>query len=391
MRRVDHLIIGGGIAGVSAAEAIRNRDAAATIAIVGDESHLLYSRVLLPHVVRGKVSEEKAFLRTREFFIERNIECVIGVAATRLDAASRTVAFSDGSEIGYGKLLVATGGAVRRLDCPGAADAGCLYLQTLEDAAALKEAAKSGPALVIGGGFIALEFAMSFAHYGTPVVAVARGDGFFSRVLDDAGRRKLHAALAAHGVEVRPNAAVRAIEIVGGRKIAQLSTGERIECAAVGVGIGIVPNVGWLAASGIALSEGALVDDHLRASADVFAAGDVAEFMDARLGERRRVGNWQNALFQGKIAGANMAGGDAPYDAITSYSITCFDLPIAFVGAVDVRSDERVVRETAAGASLQFFLRENRVIGATCVGPFSDRAAVTALITSGAPLSALVP
>lgn len=380
MQRFDHIIIGAGIAGTMAAETIRARDASATICIVGDEPHRLYSRVLLPHVVRGKSSEEKAFLRTEASYEEKQFAFRKGVAVASVDPAAHVVRFADGSEASYDKaLLIATGGSVRKLSCPGADEADVMYFQTLDDAQRIV-ATSARTALVCGGGFIALELLMSFAHMGVPAIVVMRGKGFFSRVLDPRGAEMIADEVAKHGIQVRTATEVVAIERVQGMKKAFLTSGESVICDAVSAGLGIIPNVGFLAGSGIDIATGVLADSHLRASSPgVFAAGDVAESPDPFTGERRITGNWQNAMFQGKIAGANMAGADDEYAMLTAYSITCFDLPIAFVGATDGSADERIVRETMQG-SLQLFLKQGRCVGATSVGPFSDRATVTKLI-----------
>ncbi len=386
--RIDCIIIGGGIAGVTAAENIRQRDPNGTIRILGKEKHALYSRVLLPHVVRGQVPEEKAYLKTPTALTDKNIEYVTGVRVASVDAGRHVVRLADGSELSYGKLLVATGGSSRVLDCPGAKEAGCIFLQTMDDARDLMAAKGTAKALVYGGGFSSLELLMCFAHHGAPVTAVLRGDGFFSRVLDPRSKAMILSVLRARGIEVLLHSEIRGIEIRGGLKAVHLSDGSVKNCTALGVGIGIVPNIAFLAGSGIETNAGIVADDRLRATApDVFAAGDVAEFDDRALGMRHVVGNWQNAMFQGKTAGANMAGDDAAYDAVTSYSISIFDLPAAFAGATDVSVDERIVRQTDKGASLQLLVKNGRVVGATCIGPYSDRLAVNALLASKTPLS----
>ncbi len=388
MERFDHIIIGGGVAGVTAAETIRGRDSGASVLVAGEERHALYSRVLLPHVIRGKTAEEKAFLRQPGHFEKLGIAYRTGVAAARVDARAKTVTFSDGSSASYGKLLVATGGSARPLDVPGAKEAGCLQFQTLDDMRAIVASRGTASALVYGGGFIGLEFVMSFVHFGAPVTAVMRGDGFFSRVLDADGCRAVTETAAKNGVTVRTRATIKAIELAGPRKIVHFDRGEPVACQTMATGIGIDPNVGFLAGSGVGTGSGVLVDDRLRSETDgVFAAGDVAEFFDASVGRRHVVGNWQNALLQGKVAGENMTGGDRAYDVLTSYAITCFGLPVVFMGATDVVDAERVTRRTDAGAFLQLFLLGGRVVGATCVGPFGDRAAVSRLISSRQPLT----
>jgi NADPH-dependent 2,4-dienoyl-CoA reductase/sulfur reductase-like enzyme len=382
----DHLILGGGVAGTTAAETIRAREPNASVAIVSDEPHRLYSRVMLPHVVRGRVKEERVFLKKPQFYSDAGIELLSNVGALSVDAAARRVTCNDGREFSYGKLLIATGGRPRRLECPGADAAGILYFQTLEDARALA-AARTGPAAVVGGGFIGMEFLMSFAHCGVPTTAVVRGPWFWSGVLDEASGRRVTWALRRHGVDVRlASGAVRGIATEGEGRVVHVERGEPVRCAVVAAGVGLERNVGFLAGSGIDVGTGVLTDATLAASApDVYAAGDVAEFEDPISG-RRVLGNWSNALLQGKHAGRAMTGDAASFTALTQYAITCFDLPVVFLGATD--TPERSSRVYGDEAVLQFFLRGGRVIGATCVGKFMEREAVVRLITSGAALSA---
>lgn len=386
--RIDYLIIGGGIAGVTAAEHIRQRDAVGTIRILGEEKHALYSRVLLPHVVRGRVPEEKAYLKAPNALSDKQIEFSTGVRVTRVDAARHVVVTDSGEELTYGKLLIATGGSVRTLDVPGAKEAGCISFQTIDDARALRDSLGASKALVYGGGFIALEMVMSYVHNGAPVTVVMRGDGFFSRVLDPRSKAKLLEAMKAKGVEVILHAQITGVETNGNLKTVFLSDGSKHVCTALATGIGIVPNVAFLEGSGIPVADGILADDHLRSSApDVYVAGDVAEFDDRALGMRHIVGNWQNAMFQGRVAGANMAGEETAFEAVTAYGITVFDIPVAFIGATDVPVDERIVRETEKGASLQLLVKGGRVVGATSVGLFTDRTSVNRLLATKTSLS----
>lgn len=375
----DHLIIGGGVAGTTAAETIRSRATDATVAIVGAEPHLLYSRVLLPHVIRGKSTEQKAFLRTSAQYDEKGITLLNGRAVVGIDGRHRVARMDDGSEITFGKLLIATGGTPRQLECPGGHDESVLSFQTIEDARKIL-AASHGSAVTVGGGFIALEFIMSFAHLGAPVTAILRGDGFFSRVLDKASSRMLATHMEGNGVTLVRRAEVKAIERRGLSRAVHLSTGVEINTEAVGVGVGLVPNIAFLKGSGVETAQGVIVDSRLRASVDgVYAAGDVAEFADELTGERRMVGNWTNALLQGKFAGMQMTGSDEPFRAVTSYAITCFGLSVMFLGATDLMPESRIVRESD-GSTVQFFIRRGAVVAATCVGPFSERAIAMKMI-----------
>jgi NAD(P)H-nitrite reductase large subunit len=382
--RHDHLIVGGGIAGVTAAETIRKRDDRASIRVIGTERHPLYSRVLLPHVADGRAREERVVIRTAAELAAKGIEYAVGETAAKLDLGRRVVTLADGAERGYGKLLVASGGDARRFEGPGAEH--CLYFRTLDDLHALLSARAVGRAVVYGGGFNALDLCVSLARRGARVTSVVRGDGHLARSLDPRSREAIRSALERHGVAVAPRKELRAVERTTAGYVAHLADGGREACDLVGVSIGVTPNVGWLAGSGVPVATGVVVDERLRAAEGVFAAGDVAEYFDAGAAMHRIAGNWMNAMFQGRTAGENMTGADRVFDLVTSYSIAVFDLPVAFVGATDDRLSDRVVRATDA-ATLQLFLHDGRVVGATCVGHFTERAALTKLMASRAALS----
>lgn len=380
----DHLIIGGGIAGTTAAETIRQRDPRASVRIVAAERHPVYSRVLLPHVADGRAKEDRVVIRTAAALEAKGIAYDAGAVATSVDAAARTVALADGSTCSYGKLLIASGSEARRFDGPGAEH--CSYFRTLDDLRALMATSRVGSAVVYGGGFNAIDLAVSLVRRGARVTCVMRGDGFLARALDARSRAAVTASLEAHGVTIMPRTELRSVERNISGLAAHLSEGGRLECDLVGVSAGVVPNVAFLAGSGIEVRHGVVTDERLRAADGVYAAGDVAEYLDPNVGAHRIAGNWMNAMFQGKVAGTNMTGGDDAFALVTSYSIASFELPIAFVGATDVEADERVVRPLAAGGALQFILRGGRIVGATCVGAFTDRAALSRLMTAGTKL-----
>lgn len=385
LQRYDHLVIGGGIAGVTAAEAVRQRDGRATICVLGAERHPLYSRVLLPHVADGRANASRAVLKTSDSLAAKGIEFATGVEVRAVDTRAKEVSLADGARVGYGTLLIASGSVARRFGGPGGEH--CMTFRTLDDLAPFEAAASSGSAVVYGGGFNAIDLAASFARRGVRVTAIIRGDGYLARVMDQVSRDMIRASLASHGVDVRTRTDLVAVEKNGSIFKAYLSDKNAIECGGVATSIGVDPNVGFLEGSGIPTHAGVLTDERLLAASGVFAAGDVAEYLDVHLGERRIAGNWQNAMFQGKIAGANMAGESLAFDMVTSYSIPCFELPVSVVGATDVMDGERVVRHQSGVGVLQLIFKRDHVVGATCVGPFSARAAVTKLIAGEVPMN----
>ena len=381
VQHYDHIIIGAGICGVTAAETVRRRAPDASILIIGDETHPLYSRVLLPHVIRGKVGEEKIYLTPDAALAERRIDVRHGVSVTHVDAATRTLTTSDANGYGFGTLLIATGSRPKALRCEGANDVGTHRLQTIEDVRMILAARRGGTAVVIGGGFIALELIMSYAHLGAKVVALLRKDGFYSSVLDDASKRAIIRVLEAIGVDVRTNITVDALQRSGDDTIVRMSDGTSIAAQVVGLGIGLDANIGFLKDSGIETRHGVVTDAALRTNVPgVYAAGDVAEFLDPFIGNHHLVGNWQNALFQGKLAGENMTGGTAEVSKTSGYSIAIFGTPVSFVGATDIVPDERVVRDDGKGSVLQLLMKDRRVMGATAIGSFIDRTWVNKLI-----------
>ena len=374
----DHLIIGGGIAGVSAAEAVRKHDPRGTILVLGAERHPLYSRVLLPHIADGRAKVSRALLKTPAALAANGIGYESGAEVQRVDARGKKVTLADGSVIGYEKLLIASGSHARRFPGPGGEH--CMNFRTLDDLDAFESAVGTGNVVVYGGGFNAIDLAASFVRRGSRVTAVIRGDGYLSRVMDRSSRDAIRAVLSSHGIDVRTHVDLVAVEKKGTGLLAYLSDKSTIDCGAVGTSLGIEPNVGFLDGSGIPVGHGVLTDERLMATPDVFAAGDVAEYFDVHLGDRRIAGNWQNAMFQGKTAGENMAGGVVAFDMVTSYSIPCFELPVSVIGAVGIADGERIARNVAGAGTVQLVMKDARVVGATCVGPFGDRAAVTKFI-----------
>src|SRR3989344_2000991 len=160
MKSVDFLIVGGSAAGTTAAEVIRQLNPQASITIITDENHEQYSRVLLPHYIRGKVQREQVFLKKPQWYEEKGIELIKGHKAVSLEPESHRVTVDDGEQIQYKKLLIAIGGDVIKLNVAGNDLSNIFYLRTIEDAdSAIAASKKSKRGLVLGGGFVSLDFA----------------------------------------------------------------------------------------------------------------------------------------------------------------------------------------------------------------------------------------
>lgn len=386
MKQVDYLIIGGGVAGTTAAEAIRKTDQSGSITIVWDEEATLYSRVMLPDFLREKVTFEQLFLRKKEDYQEKGIELLSGVAVQKFSAAEKTAFLSSGEEIKAGKVLVASGGRVNSLPIPGGELVGVVYLRTTQDANKIKDLLiSSKSAALVGGGFIGIEFAQTFIKHGLKTTALVREKAFWEPVVGENSGKLLSKLLTDNGVEVRHE--VEAAEFVGEEKLraVRLKTGEEINVDLVGVGIGIHLNLDHLQDSGLKLNKGVVTNEYLETSVPgVWAAGDIAEFQDTIFGKNHTLGNWTNATAQGRVAGANMAGEKQPFETVSAYSITIFGVNFSFLGDPVVDQETEVIERGGVeeGKIGRILLKNDIIVGASLINLPAERNTLTNLVKS---------
>lgn len=404
MNRVDYLIIGGSAAGTTAVEVIRSLNPESSITIVTDENHEEYSRVLLPHYIRGKVSREQVFLKKPEWYHQNNIELVKGVKTEKLVPASHRVKVSDGEEYQYGKLLIAIGGKVIKLDVPGAELGNILYMRTIEDAdkivkvassAAAKALAdkQSAKAVVIGGGFIGLEFTSCLKINGVEKVTVlVMEDYYWQGKLDKDSARVLQNTLERNGVKILVNEQVA--EFRGSPLTVVTKSGKTFEADVVGIGIGIRSDLSWLAGSGIKINRAIVTNEYLETNlADVYAAGDCAEFHDVIFDRDHIMGNWANATSQGLAVGKTMTGERTIFETASSYSINYFDGACSFIGVTDEKfADEMVSRGSVeAGKMTRIFVKTIdgivRIVGATVINDPSQVSPLTSAVKGKVDIS----
>ena len=397
-----YLIIGGGIAGVTAAETIREKDALASIAIISDESEILYSRVLLPSYLKKRIRREQVFLRRPAEFTGLRIDLRMNEQVARIDTKHRDVIFENGLAVGYEKLLLATGGRVIPWDGPGDQDL-IFRLHTLEDADRLDQALdRIRQPVVVGASFITLEFLDIFTMRGIPPALVVRDKHFFSRFVEDQGGQIFHDNFERHGIktiyndmlaEVRP-APDTILEYakespqIGENQRARINILTRglaeLPCDAIALGIGIERSRGYLEGSDIEQGEkGIRTNEYLETSVPgIFAAGDVAEFFDVIYGQHRIVGNWTNAVLQGKRAALNMLGERQEFRAVAGYSITNLGFQITVLGWCDDPRDSIVRVEWGKKQYERLFFREGALVGAVLINKFADRTHLAKLIES---------
>src|SRR3989338_4196379 len=278
---MNYVIIGGGISGTTAAEELRKRDSHAEITIVSEEHHPLYSRVLLPHYIKGKIPRERVFLKKETWYAEQRIEWLPGVIAQHLDPRNKFVGLSNGREYPYDKLLIATGAEARSLEDDAR---GVSYFRTLDDADHFLQLVMQQQGIprgaVYGSGFIACEYVNLFHHFNIPTTLVYRGSSFWNRVLEPVCGELITQYLSQQGVAFHPNEELKTI--IGEKELQGFTTNKQEYSANIlGIGIGLEPHFSWLKQAGVEVGIGIRANEYLETSIpDIFTAGDIAEFFD---------------------------------------------------------------------------------------------------------------
>ncbi len=337
-RAYAYIIVGGGLAGASAVEGIRERDKKGAILLVSSEKHLPYDRPpLTKKLWFGKKKVEEIFIHDQKFYDENKVTVASGITITSLDPKQRSVTTKAGKQYRYQKLLLATGGVPRTLPIPGGTLEGICYFRTLDDYLKLRNESTEGKkAVVIGGGFIGSEIAAAMAMNKIDVTMIFPESYLVNRVFPEYLGRALLDQFLSRGIKVLANEKPSAFSKEGDRFFTYTESGKKIESDMVIVGIGIAPSLDLPRRAGLQTANGVIVDEYLQASLpDIYAAGDIAFFPYQALGKQTRVEHWDNALNQGKWAGLNMAGAHKPYDYMPYFFSDLFEFGYEAVGEVD--------------------------------------------------------
>ncbi|APW39638.1 hypothetical protein RD110_22525 [Rhodoferax koreense] len=360
-RDCDFVLIGGGLASATAAETLRAEGATGTIAMVCAEPIAPYHRPALSKrlLLSAEARPPQPVLRP-EVYERLEVELLLGTRAVHVDAAARQVRLDRGPPLRYGRLLVATGAHAVRLAVPGADLPGVYCLRHAGDAAAIHAAAaRARRVVVIGASFIGMEVSATLCQKGLDVTMLAPRRGRFD-VLRAPGLVRYFASLyERHGVRL----AIGEATALSGRTRVEgvvLGDGRVLGCDLVIVGIGVRPDVAFLAGSGIPCEDGVLVDDRLQSGTQgVFAAGDVANFFDPVFQKRRRIEHWDNAVRQGRLAAKNMLGRNLPYDEVSTFYCEVFDRGFQFLGAAEGATERIEMGALDSGAWATLFLRDH--------------------------------
>ncbi len=393
---IRYLIVGNGAAGITAAEEIRARDPHGEIAVVSAEIHPMYSRPGLAYVIIDEIPARQVEARTPAWYARQKIKLVHG-RAVGLDAAAHRVLLANHPPLGYDRLLIATGARAASLPYPGASLDGIVYLDTLDGTLELlRKLKRARRAVVVGGGITALEMAEGFAHNRVETHYLVRRNTLWSAVFNEAESKLLDEKMRRHGIEIHYNAEVA--EVLGDKRQrvqgVRLESGEVLPCDVVGAGIGVKAQLEWVKDTPLKIDRGVQVNEHLESNLpDVYVAGDCAQAWDPWTQKHMLDVLWPTAVAQGRVAGANMAGGHETYAKGTPFNVCLlFGWHLTAMGQIGGgRGDEgEIVQHTLSRGSsevwstrpasytsawshagdnhLRLLLDGNRVAGALVIG-----------------------
>lgn len=384
------VVVGANLAGGRAVETLRAEGFDGRVVLVGAEPHRPYERPpLSKEVLRGEQEPAKAYLRDEPWYAENDVELRLGTRATDLDPAGKTITLEGGERLAYDRLLLATGGRVRRLEVPGADLDGVFTLRTIDDALAIRERLSPGaPLVVIGAGFIGAEVAASAKTIGCEVTVLEIAEVPLGRALGEEVGRVYAEIPRERGVDLRTGVGVERIEGDGRVRRVIATDGSALDAEAVVVGVGVDPETSLAEAGGLDVANGVVVDERCRTSAaEVFAAGDVASHPNPILGERIRVEHWQNAQNQGAAAARSMLGAGEPFAEVPWFWSDQFDVNLQMAGH-PTRWDRLAFRGDVAARSFSiFYLRDGVVVAVLGVNRFKDVRAGRALVAARAAIA----
>ena len=343
---MKYLIVGSGVAGIAAIEAIRSVDGIGEIVMVSNDPHGYYSRPGLAYYLTGELHDKALFPKTANEYRELKFRYA-KETVTRINRDQHVLELGEKGVISYDRLLVAVGAQATPLKVPGSNLNAVLKIDHLEDAKQiLKHAQRGRTAVVVGGGITALELVEGLVARGMKVHYLLRGDRYWNNVLDEQESRIVEHRLQEEGVKLHFHSEIT--EIMGkGNRVSGvlLKDGKSIKCNLVAYAIGIYPRVELAKQAGLGVERGILVNEYLQTNdSDIYAAGDVAQVYDPITGMTLLDSLWAPARQQGYTAGLNMAGRKTAYVKSMPFNVTRLaGLTTTIIGTVGSGRDDDLV------------------------------------------------
>ncbi|MFF0541372.1 NAD(P)/FAD-dependent oxidoreductase [Nocardia thailandica] len=378
------VVVGAGVAGVTAAQTLRREGYTGEIVLVGAEHALPYRRpTVSKDLLAGAVALERALLKPAKFWADGDIDLRVATRVDELDVERGEVRLSTGEVLGYDSLLLATGARSRAV----ATDSRRVHtLRGLADVAALRAAiVDGGSLLVVGGGLIGCEVAATARGLGAQVTLLEAGPALLERIVPAAVSAVVADLHRGHGVRIEHGVSATIVDTAGG-VTATAADGRSWTAAAALVAIGAEPDTALAEAAGLAVNDGIVVDQHYRTSAPgVFAAGDVATGFDPLRGEFARGQHWNGAMSDGAAAARAMLGHEVPPVEVPWGWSDQYGVSLQFAGCVHPHDELVVAGDLAAHDGTVLALRDGRPVGAVAVGRPRDVRALRPVIAAGEP------
>ena len=374
-----YVIVGGGLAAASAVEGIRELDQDGDIVLVTAERELPYHRPPLSKgYLAGRDPVESVRIHDLKWYRDHGVRVRLGHVARSIHLKKKSLTVESGEREAYDRLLLATGSRARKLNAPGIDTPGVVQLRTMAESSQLRSVLKPGVRLVcVGGGFVGMEVAVTARELGAEVTVLESGPVVYRGFADEGLSGFFQKLLRQRGITVETGARVARFLAANGRLSGvQTETNQQIPADVAVVGVGAEPNTEWLTSAGFQIDRGGVVVNvRLETPGEgVWAAGDIARFVDPVTKQPRRLEHWDNALWQGKQAGRNMAGADEPYSHQALFFSDLSDVTISVLG--DTEKPDRVQvhgsLDVAQPEFTAYYLRANRFVGAVLVNLAAD-------------------
>jgi NADPH-dependent 2,4-dienoyl-CoA reductase/sulfur reductase-like enzyme len=368
MNQSNIVILGGGmVAGYATKQLVELALPKGELAILSADDAGPYERPpLSKNFLAGKDSEDAIKINPEDFYKTHGIELRLQSEVATVDLKRKRLILENRDEVGFQKLIIATGARPRTLNIPGSTLKNLFYLRTLNDSKNIRNASeKVKHAIVIGGGFIGMEVAAVFAQKGIAVTMVLNDDRVFKRLFSPEMSSFFESYYEARGVRFIKSMSVTELRGQEAVSSAVLKDGRTVECDLVVAGIGVQPATEVVTNSGLELGDGILVNEYLQTShPDVFAAGDVANYQDVLFGKRRRVEHWDNAVSQGQYCARSLMGDRTSFRHVPYFFSDVFDLSYEYWG--DSSGADQVIHrgDMSSNSFSVWWLHQQRIIAA---------------------------
>lgn len=391
---MQYVIVGNGIAGISAAEAIRQLDRTGSITMIADETAIPYSRPMISMVLDGSCPSEKLPIRSPTIYEDLNIKPLLGNRISEIDVDRHEVLIKNGQRIQFDRLLIATGADARSIRVQGSNLGNIHYMRTGDHVLQIIRALPGvrNP-LVLGGGLVGFKAAYGLLKRGFKPAMLITSPYPLSMQVDEMAGKMILDEMVRHGLSVRTGISVSAFE---GRSMVEgvlLSDHSTLPCDLVIAGKGVVPALSFIPRENISVAEGILVDEHMETSLKgIFAAGDAAECFDIARKKRWMNAIWPEAAMQGRMAGINMAGRNISYAGSLSRNVMrIFDLDLMTLGLANPKPDSEhdvlVAHDFRINVYRKLVFRENVLVGAVLINGIEQGGLLLALIRNETPIS----